>query len=101
MKRTQLLQHLVTFIQYKVFDIFEVQSLVANEGKDPPWCSYDNVRAALLQYILILLYGQATEEDGTLNVGHVLGEALVLFTDLEGQFTCVAHNQHRNLQRRQ
>lgn len=84
-----------------MFDIFEIQGLVANEGKDPPWCSHHNVRAALLQYVLILLYGQATEEDSTLNAGHVLGEALILFTDLEGQFTCVAHDQHRNLQRRQ
>lgn len=32
-----------------------------------------------------------------LNSGHILGEALVLLADLEGQFSRVAHHQDRHL----
>lgn len=95
--RTKLLEHLVTLIQHKVLDVFEAEGLVADEGEDSAWCAHYNVRAALLQHVFVLLDWQASEEHRALHVGHVLGESLVLFADLEGQLTSVAHDQHRHL----
>ncbi len=49
-------------------------------------------------HLLVLLNGHASEEDGHLDAVHVLGEALVLLADLEGQFARVAQHDHRHLE---
>lgn len=95
---TQLLQHLIAFIEHKVLDVLHAEGLVTNEGQRTSGCSYDDVRAVLFQDFLILLDSQATKEHRHLDSGHVLGEALVLFADLEGQLSCVAHHKNRHLQ---
>jgi hypothetical protein len=59
--------------------------------------SHHKVGAVLLQCVLVLLDGQAPEDHGCLDGRHVLGEALILFADQEGQLSCVAHHQHRHL----
>lgn len=59
--------------------------------------SHHKVGAVLLQRVLVLLDGQAPEDHGCLDGRHVLGEALILFADQEGQLSCVAHHQHRHL----
>lgn len=51
----------------------------------------------VLQDLSILLDGSTTVEDAGLDVGHVLGESVVLVANLEGQLTGVAHNQNRAL----
>lgn len=75
-----------------MLDILQDEGLVPDEGQDAAWCSNNDVRAVLLQHILILLDGQATKEHCCFYCGHVLREALILFTDLEGQLSCVAHD---------
>lgn len=59
--------------------------------------SHHKVGAVLLQRVLVLLDGQAPEDHGCLDGRRVLGEALILFADQEGQLSCVAHHQHRHL----
>lgn len=94
---TKLLQHPIALVKHKVFDVLHVEGLVADEGQGTSWSSYDNVRAVLLQDVLVLLHGQAAKEHRHLYSGHVLGEALVLFADLEGQLSRVAHYKDRHL----
>lgn len=87
-----MLQHFVTLIQDKMLDVLQAEGLVPGESEDAARCSNNDVRAVLLQHLLILLDGQATKEYCCLYRGHVLRESLVLFTDLEGQLSCVAHD---------
>lgn len=94
---TQLLQHLITFVEHKVFNILQAEGFAVDEGQSTSWSSYNDVGAVLLQDFLVLFDGQATEEYRHLDSGHVLGEALVLFADLESQLSCVAHYENRDL----
>lgn len=98
---TQLLQHFITLIKHKVFDVLQAEALVVDEGQCTSWSSDDDVRTVFLQDVLVLLHGHATEEHGHFNAGHVLGEALVLFADLEGQLSSVAHYKDRHLECRE
>lgn len=82
-----------------MFDVLQTEGLVPDERQDATRRPDDNVRAVLLQDVLVLLDGHAAEEHGRFDCGQVLGEALVLFTDLEGQFPRVTHDQHRHLRR--
>lgn len=91
---TELLQHLIALIQDEVFDVLEAEGLVADESEDTPRRPHHNVWAVLLHHLLVLLDGQAAEEHCHLHRGHILGEAFILFTDLEGQLTCMTHHQH-------
>lgn len=70
--------------------------LVADEGVETTGSSDDDVRVSILvlQDLGILLDGSTTVEDAGLDVGHVLGEAVVLVANLEGQLTGVAHDQN-------
>lgn len=90
---TELFQHLVALVEDKVFDVLETKVLVADEGEGATGCAHHDVRAILAEHLLVLLDGQAAEEHGTLDAGHVLGEALILFANLEGQLACVAHDE--------
>lgn len=80
-----------------MLDVFEAQGLVADKSEDPAWRANHDVRTVLLQHVLVLLDGQTAEEHCSFDGGHVFGEALVFFADLEGQLTRVAHHQHRHL----
>ncbi len=75
-----------------MLDVLQSEGLVPDEGEDAAWCSDDDMRAVLLQDLLVLLDGQTTKEYRCLYCGHVLGEPLILFADLEGQLSCVAHD---------
>lgn len=55
------------------------------------------VGVLVLQDLGILLDGRTTVENTRLDVGHVLGESVVLIANLEGQLTGVAHDQNRAL----
>lgn len=94
---TQLFQHLVALVQHKVLDVLHAEGLVPNEGQGAPRSPHNNVRAVLLQGVLVVLDGHPPEEHGNLHAGHVLGEALVLLADLEGQLPSVAHHQNGHL----
>ena len=76
-----------------MFDVLQVEGVVADECQDAARCADHNVGTVLLEDIFVLLDGQAAEEYGRLDRRHVLGEALVLLADLEGQFSRVAHDE--------
>lgn len=59
---TKLLEHLVTLIQDEMFDVTQVECLVACQCQDPARCSHHNVRTVLLQHLLIFLYRQPSKE---------------------------------------
>lgn len=94
---TELLEHLVTLVQDEVLDVLQDQGLSPDEGQCAAGRAHHDVGAVLLQHLLVFLDGHAAEEHGCSHSGHVLGEALVLLADLEGQLSRVAHDQHRHL----
>lgn len=59
---TQLLQHLVTLVQHKVFHISQVEAPIPHECQNPAWSPHHNVRTILLQHFFILLDGEAPKE---------------------------------------
>lgn len=81
-----------------MFDVLQAEALLDDECADTPRSSNNDVRAILFQDLLILLNGQATKEHRHLNGGHVLGETLILFANLEGQLASVAHDEDRDLE---
>lgn len=91
-EHTELFQHFVTLVQDEVLDVLQAEGLVPGERENTARRANDNVRAVLLQHLLILLDGQTAKKHRCLDGGHVLGEALVLFTDLESQLSCMAHD---------
>lgn len=95
---TQLFQHFVALVQHKVFDVLQLEDLAVDQRQGATGCSHHNVRTVLLQHLLVLLNGHAAEEHRHLDARHVLGEALVLFADLKGQFSGVAHDKDWHLE---
>ena len=63
MELTKRFEHLVTLVENEMLDIFQVEASVASEGEDASRGADDDVRAILLQRILILLDGHSTEEN--------------------------------------
>jgi len=96
---TKLVEYLVALVEHEVLDVLEVEVPGADERQDPAGRADDDVRAVVAQCLLVLLHQHAAEEHRDLHAVHVLGEALVLLADLECQLPCVAHHQHRHLQR--
>ncbi len=80
-----------------MLDVLQIEGFVSDQGEDSARRADHDVRAALLQDLLVLLDGHAAEEHGHLHGGHVFGETLVLLTDLKGQLARVTHDQHRHL----
>ena len=80
-----------------MFDMLQVQRLLARQGQDAAGRADDDVGAVRLEDLFVLLNGHPPEEDGDLDGVHVLAEALVLLADLERQFSGVAQHQHRHL----
>lgn len=72
---------------------------VTDESVETTGRSDNDVRVSVLvlQNLGVLLDGRATVKDAGLDVGHILGEPVVLVADLEGQLTGVAHDQNRAL----
>lgn len=63
-----------------------VEGLVPNQRQHPPRCAHHNVRAVVLQCLLILLDGNAAKENRDFDVVKILAEPLVLLVNLKGQF---------------
>lgn len=59
---TKLFQHLVALVQDEMFDVAQVEALVAGQGQDPAGGSHHHMRALSLQHLLVLLYRQAAKE---------------------------------------
>lgn len=96
-KLTQLFQHLIALVENEMFQVLQVEFLVANESENATWCPNDNMRRCCLQNLFVLLDWHSTEENCNLHARHVLAEAFVFLADLESEFTSVAHDQNVNL----
>lgn len=59
---TQLLQHLVTLVQHKVLHISQVEAPIPHECQNTARCPHHNMGTVLLQYLFILLDGEAPKE---------------------------------------
>merc|ERR1719237_716083 len=93
----ELLEHFVALVEDEVLEVLEVELLAPDQRQDPAGSADDDVRAVGLEHLLVLGDRQATEEHSGLDAGHVLGEPLVLFADLEGELPGVAHDEHGDL----
>lgn len=91
---TKLFQHLVAFIQYKVFQVAEIELLVAHQSKNTARGANNDVRAVVLEGLFVLLNIQASEEHPHFGVGHVLAESFILLGYLVSQLSCMTHYQH-------
>ena len=88
-------QQPVALVQDEVLDLGQVEGLAfGREVEDTAWGADHNVGHFGLEGRDVRLDGHASEVDLGLDVGKVLGEALVLFLDLEGEFAGVAENNH-------
>lgn len=98
---TNLVKHLVTLIEDKCLDVAQRKLLVTDQRIQTTGSSDNDVGVSILvgQKLDILLQRNTTEENGSLDIGQVLGETGVLVLDLVGQLAGVAHNQDRALAR--
>lgn len=96
---TGLVEHLVTLVKDKDADASETESLVADESLETTGGADNDVRASVLglEGLDVVLDGSTTVEDTGLDVRHVLAESVVFVSDLVGQLTSVAHDNHRDL----
>ena len=95
MKPTDLIQHLVTFVEAENFNAAQSKLLVSYESVHSPGCADDNMRVSVLasQDFDIFLHGSSTVEDGSLHLRHVLAEACILVLNLVSKLAGVAHNE--------
>lgn len=92
---TELLKHLVTFVENEMLDVFGVQDLVAYEGVQAAGGGDDDVGAGVLvaENLSVLGHRCTTVEGRHANLRHVLRETSVLVANLERKFTRVTeHN---------
>lgn len=94
---TNLFQHFVTLIKDKMLDMLQIEGLLSCKCQDSSRGSHDDVRTVGFEYLLVLLDANSSKENCNLDVTHVLTEPFILFVNLEGQFSSVAHYQHANL----
>lgn len=94
-----LLEHLVTLVEYKVLDTARLDTLVSDQGVQPTRSTDNDVRALrlVLENGLVVGDGCTTVEDGGSNFGHVLGESSVFVLDLEGKLSSVAEHDDGSL----
>lgn len=93
-----LLQDLVTLVNDKVLDARDLQALVTNESVHTTRGTDKDVRALglVLEHLLVLGNGGTTVDDAGADIGHVLGETVVLVADLIGKLSGVAENKDGN-----
>jgi hypothetical protein len=96
---TNLIEHLVAFIQHEDADCPQTKVLVTDQRIKTAGGTDDNVGVGILvlEDLGVLGDGRATVEHSRLDIRHVLAETVVLVANLEGQFTGVAHDQDRTL----
>lgn len=67
--------------------MFSVEGLVSNQRHDPPWRPHNDVRAVVLDHLLVLLDTDPTKEHGDLDIVKIFAESLVFLVDLECQLS--------------
>lgn len=98
---TNLVQHLVTFVQNECLDVAQREFLLADQGIQTTGGTDNDVgeRLFVRQDFNVLLDRSTSVEDCSLHIGKVLAESRILVLDLIRQFTGVAHNKDRTLSR--
>lgn len=98
-KLTNLVKHLVALVEHEELHSAQAHLLLTHEGVQATRSGDDDVRVRLLvgEDLFVLLDVCATVENSSLHLRHVLGEAVVLVLDLEGELTGVAHNEDLSL----
>ena len=82
-----------------MLEMFQVERLGLSESQDATGRADHDVWTVVLQGLFVFLDRHPAEEHRDLAGVHVLAESFILLADLEGQLTCVAQNQHRDLKR--
>lgn len=98
---TNLIQHLVTFIEHKVFDISKGEVLVSKQSVESTRGSDNDVGVLflVLQELYILGHGCTTVEYSGLDVWEVLAESSIFVLNLVSQLTSMAHDKDRAFSR--
>mmetsp|Transcript_105623 Transcript_105623/g.278915 ORF Transcript_105623/g.278915 Transcript_105623/m.278915 type:complete len:452 (-) Transcript_105623:37-1392(-) len=86
----QLVQALVALVEHELRQFVEFQVLFAEEAEDAAGSADQDLRAGLLEHLLVLANGDAAIDNATLHVREVLGEAVELVLDLVRELTRVA-----------
>ena len=94
---TDLIEHLVTFIEHKNLDATKPEFLLPNKSVHSPRRrnNYVWVRVFVGKSLNVLGHRSTTVKDGRLDSGHVFAEALVLVLDLICQLPRVTHHEYR------
>ena len=98
---TDLIKHLVTFVEHESLNIAQGEVLVTDESVEATGSTDNDVGEGLLvlEKLDVLLYRGTAIEDRGLHVWQILAESRVLVLDLVGEFSSVAHDQHRGFSR--
>jgi hypothetical protein len=96
---TNLVKHLVTFIENKRLDVAERKLLFSHKRVETTGSTDDNVWSRLLvaEQVDILLHWGTSVENGGLHLRQVLAKTSILVLDLVSQLASVAHNQNLDL----
>jgi hypothetical protein len=96
---TNLIKHLVAFIEDEDLAAVEAKIFVSHESVQSTGCSDNDMGVSLLvlQDFGILLDRCSSVENRSLYIRHVLAKACILVLDLVSKLTSVAHNQDRGL----
>mmetsp|Transcript_9687 Transcript_9687/g.26196 ORF Transcript_9687/g.26196 Transcript_9687/m.26196 type:complete len:227 (-) Transcript_9687:109-789(-) len=89
----ELVQALVALVQDELRELVELQVLLARQAEHAARGANEDMRAIVLQHLLILGYRHTAVHHACLHVLEVLGEPVELMLDLIGQLTRVAHHQ--------
>lgn len=94
-KLTNLVKHLITFIENESLDVAKRQLLITDKCVQATRGTDNNVGSGLLvaEELNILLHGSTSVENGSLHLRKVFAESGIFVLDLISQLTGVAHNQ--------
>ena len=90
-------QDAIALIEDEMLDVVELEGLLLGKAEDTTGSTDDDVRAVVLENVAVGLDGDTTVEDGGLDLRQVLGETLILVSDLEGKLASVAEDEDGNL----
>lgn len=96
MSLTDLVEHLVAFIEDEAVNVAEAQLLVAHKGIETSRSGDDDVRMGVLvleEFDVLLHWGTSVKDSG-FDFGHVLAEASVFVLDLIRKLASVTHDEN-------
>ena len=90
-------QDTIALVEDKMLDVVELEGLLLGKAEDTTRGTDDDVGAVVLENVAVGLDGNTTVENSCLDLRKVLGETLVLVSDLEGKLTSVAEDEDGDL----